>query len=75
MVAAQSGDHFQATVTMLKDPATAPHSEGWGLGLIACYAGLNPQTSTAGHYWPFIVATPAEAASKRRRRIMTFPPL
>jgi hypothetical protein len=62
VVAAQSGDHFQATVTMLKDPATAPNSEGWGLGLVVNYAGLDPQTSTAGHYWPFMVLTSAKAS-------------
>jgi hypothetical protein len=62
-VAANSGDRFQVTVDMLKDPATAPGSLGWGLGLIACYNGLDPQTATGGHFWPFLVLTSAEAAS------------
>ena len=62
-VAANSGDRFQVTVEMQKDPATAPGSLGWGLGLVACYDGLNPQAATRGHFWPFLVLTPAEASS------------
>ncbi len=62
VVAANSGDHFQVTVEMLKDPGSAPGSLGWGLGIVACYDGLDPQASTMGHYWPFMVLTPAEAS-------------
>jgi hypothetical protein len=62
-IAAHSGDRFQVTVKMLKDPATAPGSPGWGLGLVVNYAGLNPQASTAGHYWPFLVLTSSQASA------------
>lgn len=60
-IAANSGDHIQATVTMLKDPASATNGFGWALGLVLSYAGLNPQASTRGHFWPFLVLTPALA--------------
>jgi hypothetical protein len=62
-IAANSGDRFQVTVQMLKDPGMAPDSPGWGLGLVVNYNGLDPQASTSGHFWPFLVLTSAEATS------------
>lgn len=62
-ISANSGDQIQVTVSMLKDPATAPGSLGWGLGLVTSYAGTNPAAATAGHFWPFIVLTTAEATA------------
>ena len=61
-IGATSGDTFQVTVQMLQDPATAPSSLGWGLGITASYNGLDPQAATRGHIWPFMVLTSAEAA-------------
>ena len=54
-----SGGKIELTVTMVKDPGQSQDQVGTGV-LFSTKGSL--ASATAGHYWPFIVVTTAEAA-------------
>jgi hypothetical protein len=53
----KSGDKVQVTVTLLADPGSTTNGEADG---VIVSANGTQITTTAAHFWPFVVLTPAE---------------
>jgi hypothetical protein len=60
-----NGDKPTVSVTLKQDPANLPaYQQGQTLGavgLLVSFNGTSPTTATAGHLWPFLVASNADA--------------
>lgn len=59
----KNGDKVAVKVTLKQDPSnlSAYGATLGAVGLLVSFNGTDPKTATAGHFWPFLVTSPADA--------------